>query len=499
MATPSPLDRLSTSALESLPSSPRHQQSQLSALHSALRAHADALLAAITSNPFPRVSPVEAEIEIASALDAVRHFYDGIDAKREHEAEYALAKGRSDEGRRVGVGIVVVRPGWHTRLWGVVCAVAAAVKGGNCVVLELPQEEGGHRVDDVLREMLSKAMDGNTFWVSEDVVEDEEVLKGAVVVDQRGDGGPVSSTRELVSSSGARVVAVVDRTADVEEAARVITTARFSFGGMSPYAPDLVLVNEFVKAKFYEACSRYATRAFADRASSAVEELGPVDMAVAKAEAEKQVVSFGGQGFKLLEILDRDTPLLKMKISGQYLPIATCSSLVDAAFSQDFENPLLAGYFFADPASAKYLSQYLPSHISCVNHIPTQLLLGPAAPIAHPPDLVYRYNADMFSLPRPQFVAPPAQTDVLRTAEALLDVGKAKSGKGAASSQKLRTLATRPLKPTGQPKTLETLDFFASGLLLGGGLFLAVALPAIGWTSYVLGRGAFGYLGRLKR
>jgi len=33
----------------------------------------------------------------------------------------------------------------------------------------------------------------------------------------------------------------------------------------------------------------------------------------------------------------RNTPLLKMKIAGQYLPIATCSSLVDAVFSQEFE------------------------------------------------------------------------------------------------------------------------------------------------------------------
>jgi acyl-CoA reductase-like NAD-dependent aldehyde dehydrogenase len=137
MASPSPLARLSTSALELLPSSPRHQQSQLSSLHSALRANTDALVSALTSNPFPRLSPAEAEAEYASALDAVRHFYDGIDPKKAHEDEYAIAKGRSNAGRRVGVGIVIVRPGWHTRLWGVVVPVVAAVAGGNSVVLEV--------------------------------------------------------------------------------------------------------------------------------------------------------------------------------------------------------------------------------------------------------------------------------------------------------------------------------------------------------------------------
>ncbi|KAK0613362.1 Aldehyde/histidinol dehydrogenase [Immersiella caudata] len=490
-----PPSRLQTSALESLPSSPRHQQSQLSALHSALRSNTSALLDALTSNAHPRISTAEAEAEYASALDAVRHFYDGIDAKKALEEEYAVAKGRNNEGRRVPVGIVVVRPGWHTRLWSVVVPVAAAIAGGNCVVAELPKE-GGHEVDGVLREILTKVMDGNTFWVTEGV-DDEEFLRGAVVVDQKGDGRSGASAKQLVSSSQARVIAVVDRTADVEEAARAITRARFSFGGGSPYAPDLVLVNEFVKTKFYEACSRYATRAFADRPSSSVEELGPVDMAVKKAEAQKQVVSFGGQGFKLLEILDRDTPLFKMKVVGQYLPIATCSSLVDTVFSQEFESPLLAGYFFADPPSAKYLSQYLPCHISCVNHIPTQLLLGPAAPTSHAPDPTHRYNADIFSLPRPQYAVAPASTDLLRVAEDLLDGGKVVSEKGAAS-QKLRALATRPLKPTGQPKTLATLDFFASGFFLSSGLFLTLVLPTIGWTSYILAKGASGYFGRLK-
>lgn len=149
-------------------------------------------------------------------------------------------------------------------------------------------------------------LDGNVFWISDERVTDKEVLEKAVLVDQTGDGGPVSLTRHLVSSSRARVVAVVDRSADVEAAAKAITTARFSFGGASPYAPDLVLVNEFVKAPFYEACSRYATRAFAGSVSSG-EARGEdvVGKAIREAETRKEVVGFGSQGFKLVDILDR--------------------------------------------------------------------------------------------------------------------------------------------------------------------------------------------------
>ena len=106
----------------------------------------------------------------------------------------------------------------------------------------------------------------------------------------------------------------------------------------------------------------------------------------------------------------------------------------------------------------------------------------------------------MFSVPRPQIVPSAAPTEVLRAAEEVLEVGDGKAAKkNTATPQKLRALATRPLKPTGQPKSLEGLDHFASGLFLGGGLVLAVVLPAVGWTSYVLGKGAFGYLSRLRR
>lgn len=52
---------------------------------------------------------------------------------------------------------------------------------------------------------------------------------------------------------GTAVVAVVDRTADIVRAADALVAARFGFGGRSPYAPDVVLVNEFVREPFLSA------------------------------------------------------------------------------------------------------------------------------------------------------------------------------------------------------------------------------------------------------
>lgn len=81
------------------------------------------------------------------------------------------------------------------------------------------------------------------------------------MVDQRGGEQQldmdISERHLLTSPNDAIALVVVDRTADIDEAARLITQARTSFGGRSPYSPDLVLVNEFVKERFVEACSRF--------------------------------------------------------------------------------------------------------------------------------------------------------------------------------------------------------------------------------------------------
>ena len=61
-----------------------------------------------------------------------------------------------------------------------------------------------------------------------------------------------------------RVLAVVDRTANINDAAFDIVHARFSRHGGSPYAPDIVLVNEFVLEQFLTCVLKHATRYMAN-------------------------------------------------------------------------------------------------------------------------------------------------------------------------------------------------------------------------------------------
>lgn len=129
-------------------------------------------------------------------------------------------------------------------------------------------------------------------------------------MDQANETSSTHRVNERRSACHSRCIAIVDRTADIESAAKAIATARFTFGGTSPYAPDLVLVNEFVKKEFFEACSRHATLLFAGATrdkkkkmdGNREEELKKV---IKSAEDNRSASSFGSSEFKLIDILDK--------------------------------------------------------------------------------------------------------------------------------------------------------------------------------------------------
>jgi acyl-CoA reductase-like NAD-dependent aldehyde dehydrogenase len=71
----------------------------------------------------------------------------------------------------------------------------------------------------------------------------------------------------------------------------------------------------------------------------------------------------------------RSTSLLKTKISEPVLLVHAVKSLDDAIdFINSDSSELLAAYHFGENAQCKYLSQFVASQVSYVNHIPAELL-----------------------------------------------------------------------------------------------------------------------------
>jgi hypothetical protein len=96
---------------------------------------------------------------------------------------------------------------------------------------------------------LFQPLDWELYALNQGPVTDDEILSTALTIDQTGE---IEALNCVKSVPNLRSIAVIDRTADVKKAAQQILAAHVAFSGHSPHAPDLIVVNEWVKNKFLE-------------------------------------------------------------------------------------------------------------------------------------------------------------------------------------------------------------------------------------------------------
>ncbi|EMR84000.1 putative aldehyde dehydrogenase protein [Botrytis cinerea BcDW1] len=488
------IDNLRAAVIDGRFDNVRYRQNQLQSLHKVLRNNVDKITSAISEDLFGHVRKTDAEVLCVFYLasDVIRRSYQTLNFKESISNEYKVANGSDFLSRKIGKGLVVIRPTTHTRFYSIICPIAIAIAAGNCVCLELGETTS--KVDSILKALLPQALDNDTFCISPTTLQDSSILESALLVDQTSNPSS-SKINQLISKSSDRTVAVVDRAAEIESAAESIVTARFSFQGTSAYSPDLVIVNEFIKSDFIEACTRYASKFFSSNSSSQGRQndgVSATKKALKDAENKNQISTFGSNNFVLADVLDRASTITEMKINGCHLLIMGTTSLVDAIMTQKSRSPLLALYIFSDLSTAKFLAQHFNASTSYVNHIPLHLLVGPAAastPLPIP--AFHKYSAEMFSSTCPQYIALPP--------EDLLVVDKVLAG-GSESNEllkKIQKVAVKALPETGQAPG-HAIGFFEQGILLGGALFLSVVVPALGYVSWVGGRSVWGVIGRFR-
>jgi aldehyde dehydrogenase (NAD+) len=283
------------------------------------------------------------------------------------------------------------------------------------------------------------------------------------------------------------VVAIVDRTADLVSAAENLVTARFAFGGSSPYAPDLVFVNEYVKKEFLEHVLKFAIPYLASSAdvesngaptspSSGHQKGSRTSDALKTVQSNTSwrtsVVTQGSSG----AIVDLSSlSALPAKSNTAIFAVSAITSLEHAIslIDEDVEasSELLAGYYFGTPAAGKYLAQFIQANLSAVNHVPYRLLLGPAAPAYHAIDVDARYTKDQFTRMSPALIKPASSHAAL---------SRVLGGKDS------RRVATEALsKATQEIKEKKRADwiaigYFEQGILIGLGLYGIPLLACIG-------------------
>jgi acyl-CoA reductase-like NAD-dependent aldehyde dehydrogenase len=250
---------ISSAAIDGRALNPIFRKTQLKQLHDALSDKASEIQDAIKNDTGH--TPAEVQIEYWLAMRQLSQAYTAIDTNQAFHDEYAVSRSQSASQRREAVGIVVIHPAKHAFFACLLSALVPALAAGNCVIVQA--EQSLLRTPRLVLDLIGKALDHDIFETTTTPVNESDLGHPHIRVLQNGSDGAHLS-HHLVSDPEARVVAVVERDADLDGAAQELVRARFALRGRSPYAPDVVLVNEWVKREFLEAVVRHTVRFVAE-------------------------------------------------------------------------------------------------------------------------------------------------------------------------------------------------------------------------------------------
>lgn len=133
------VQRVLNAAIEGQAQTPRFIQKQLSKLHTALVKDGSTIRSAINSDS--NQSTAEIEIQYALTLQTVASYFTESNLERALHAEFALARLENAETNSVPYSVAYIVPSRYNFLYSSVCAVAAAVSAGSCVILEVRFED----------------------------------------------------------------------------------------------------------------------------------------------------------------------------------------------------------------------------------------------------------------------------------------------------------------------------------------------------------------------
>ncbi|KAJ3524038.1 hypothetical protein NM208_g12208 [Fusarium decemcellulare] len=447
-----------------------YRQQQLAKVQSFLIEREGDLINALTTDF--RITKKEAFAEVFLTVSAIKSYLDQTLPRKELDIEYSVSRGQDAVEIRQGIGIAIIQPQSHTLLFSTLSPLCAAIAAGNAVLLVMEQKL--QILPQLLRELLGEALDPG---VVEIVSSEPAEIPASIRVIQVEDSKLLNS---LSFPHKALSVAVVDRTSPFGDAAQFLWKARTAFGGSSPYAPDIIFVNEFAKDEFVDALLKQVSK-FPDDHYEVLKghskESSVADSGLAKG---LRCISSGVWG-QLVEITDRHVLAKYGKLQERTFQICPYRSLEDVVDTVNglSSEPNLATFAFGDAKTCKYILQFVDADVGFANTIPTELLVGPAAPHGFPTNLPTRFSLEMFSVPRPQF---SQNTQLSSKLDTLLR---------QTTSTKDKNELWKSLRPEERGPAKQDVGYFERGVLVGiSTIFMPVAVGA-GAAVFFVGKALF--------
>jgi aldehyde dehydrogenase (NAD+) len=239
-------------------------------------------------------------------------------------------------------GVVLIISPWNFPLNLTFGPLVSAIAAGNCVVIK-PSEMTPHTsacmakiISDLFDESEAAVIEGDSV-VAEELLRkkwDHIFFTGSPAVGRVVMRAAAEHLTPVTLELGGKSPVIVDRTANLEEAAKKIAWGKFFNSGQICIAPDYLLVDEAIREPFIEklraAIAPETGLIVNDRHAARVKRL--FDDAVA---GGAEVVA-GGQfhqralGPTLLANVDPESPLMQQEIFGPLLPMITYRTIDEA-------------------------------------------------------------------------------------------------------------------------------------------------------------------------
>jgi aldehyde dehydrogenase (NAD+) len=332
-------------------------------LHDALLARRDEIRAAMWADyrkPAGEVDLSEIYPVLGEARHALRHL--GRWMRPQRVATRLALTGARSYIHHEPKGLVLILAPWNFPFNLTLGPLISAIAAGNCVILK-PSEMTPHSTA-CMKQILGDLFDESEVAVIEgDARVAEELLRrkfdhifftGSPAVGKIVMKAAAEHLTSVTLELGGKSPVVIDRTADLDEAAQKIAWGKFFNCGQICIAPDYLMVDETIRGPFLEKL-RGAIEKLGDdsrgwivneRHASRVKRL--FDAAVA---AGAKVFSGGGvQGRQIqptiLTDVPPDSPVMQEEIFGPLLPVMTYRTREEAyRFINEREKPLVLYVF----------------------------------------------------------------------------------------------------------------------------------------------------------
>jgi aldehyde dehydrogenase (NAD+) len=337
---------------------------KLQRLHDAILAHRDDIRAALwadSGKPAAEVDLGETLGVLGEARHAIRHVRSWMKPRR--VGGRLMLIGSASRIVHEPKGVVLIISPWNFPFNLTLGPVVSAIAAGNCAIVK-PSELAPHSAA-CMKRIVGEVFDENEIaFVEGDASVAEALLRkkfdhifftGSTAVGRRVMKAAAEQLTPVTLELGGKSPVIVDRTADLDEAARKIAWGKFYNSGQICIAPDYLLVDESIVSPFLEklrACieghgEESRGLIINDRHASRVKDL--FDAAVRQGARVVAGGQFRGRAVTptVLTNVDPDAAVMQEEIFGPLLPLLAYGSLEEAIRFINGRGHPLAMYVFS--------------------------------------------------------------------------------------------------------------------------------------------------------